>query len=301
MQVIILSSNNKLFKQWSISKFNFVLVLLLLQAMIIMATLMATDWYDRTPSSVSIIANESESLEQTDPQVYTTNIFDEEVSRDFYAKRIGDLQAETIRLKLLSERLAEMVGFDISTFAMESKPGMGGLESEGISLSVAEFEQEIENISSHIRIQENAFSALEQFVITKQTITDAIPQGRPIEKGWLTSPYGDRIDPFNGKKTFHRGIDFAGKAGDSVIAVADGIVTWVGKNSGYGAVVEIEHGNGYLTRYAHNKDVVVKVGERVDKGQQIALMGNTGRSTGPHVHFEVHRDGKHLNPYSFLK
>ena len=100
---------------------------------------------------------------------------------------------------------------------------------------------------------------------------------------------------------FHHGLDFAGKAGSEVVAVADGIVSWQGSRGGYGEMIEIDHGNGYQTRYAHNKELVVKLGERIEKGQAIALMGSTGRSTGPHVHFEILRDGKTVNPSNFIK
>ncbi|MBL4638591.1 MAG: M23 family metallopeptidase, partial [Proteobacteria bacterium] len=119
--------------------------------------------------------------------------------------------------------------------------------------------------------------------------------------GWISSYYGKRIDPFTGKKAFHKGLDLAGKAGSGIHTVADGMVTWIGKRSGYGALVEVDHGNGYVTRYAHNKTIKVKVGDKVNKGQVIALMGSTGRSTGPHVHFEILRDGKNINPYNFVK
>ena len=108
------------------------------------------------------------------------------------------------------------------------------------------------------------------------------------------------MDPFNGKKVFHDGIDFAGKTGSSVHSVADGIVSWAGMKGGYGGLIEIDHGNGYMTRYAHNKTLKVYSGDRVVKGDVLALMGSTGRSTGPHVHFEVLKDGKPVNPYNYI-
>jgi murein DD-endopeptidase MepM/ murein hydrolase activator NlpD len=126
------------------------------------------------------------------------------------------------------------------------------------------------------------------------------PSGRPVEEGWLSSRYGKRNDPFTGKQDFHKGLDFAGKKGSEVIAVGDGVVSWAGVKSGYGKLIEINHGNGYATRYGHNQSNLVKIGDTVKKGQQIALMGSTGRSTGPHVHFEVLHDGKAVNPSKFV-
>ena len=118
--------------------------------------------------------------------------------------------------------------------------------------------------------------------------------------GWMSSLYGYRSDPMSGKKEFHQGVDVAGKPGTPITAVAAGIVIWSGQRYGYGDLVEISHGNGYTTRYAHNKKNLVSVGEKVEKGEIIALMGATGRSTGTHVHFEVLRHGKHLNPNKYL-
>jgi murein DD-endopeptidase MepM/ murein hydrolase activator NlpD len=124
--------------------------------------------------------------------------------------------------------------------------------------------------------------------------------GRPIKSGWLSSYYGTRKDPFTGSPAHHKGIDFAGKQGDDVIATGSGIISWAGDRYGYGQLIEIDHGNGYKTRYGHNDKILVAVGEVVDKGQQIAQMGSSGRSTGPHVHYEILRSGKQINPLKYV-
>ena len=125
--------------------------------------------------------------------------------------------------------------------------------------------------------------------------------GRPIESGWLSSYYGMRADPFTGTPAMHKGLDFAGAAGDEVVATAAGIVTWAGDRHGYGNLVEIEHKDGYITRYGHNQSIEVAIGDVVTKGQAIALMGNTGRSTGAHVHYEVIRNGQPVDPLPFTR
>ncbi|MEW7980521.1 MAG: M23 family metallopeptidase [Candidatus Sedimenticola endophacoides] len=127
------------------------------------------------------------------------------------------------------------------------------------------------------------------------------PAGRPVKKGWISSPYGYRKDPKTGKRDFHHGVDVASKENSDVIAVAAGVVTWVGEKSGYGILVELRHADGYTTRYGHNNKALVQAGDMVAKGQVIALVGSTGRSTGPHVHFEIARGGKALNPHKYLK
>jgi murein DD-endopeptidase MepM/ murein hydrolase activator NlpD len=124
--------------------------------------------------------------------------------------------------------------------------------------------------------------------------------GTPIDKGWMSSAYGMRTDPFHGKERWHDGVDFAGKRGSPIIAVASGVVTWSAKRSGYGEMVEINHGDGYVTRYGHNEENLVTLGSIVKKGQHIALMGSSGRSTGPHVHFEVYKNGRTVDPASYI-
>jgi murein DD-endopeptidase MepM/ murein hydrolase activator NlpD len=127
------------------------------------------------------------------------------------------------------------------------------------------------------------------------------PMGQPVKHGFISSLYGMRNDPFTGKRTMHKGVDFAGKEGSDVVAVAAGVVTQASMQSGYGMLVEINHGKGYVTRYGHNKELLVEVGDRVKPGQVIGKMGSTGRSTGPHVHFEVLLNDKVVNPTKYIK
>ncbi len=119
--------------------------------------------------------------------------------------------------------------------------------------------------------------------------------------GYISSLYGQRTDPFDGNQASHHGLDFAGAAGTRVLAVADGIVSHAGLDGGYGRLIEVTHGNGYVTRYGHNAKLLVKPGQTVKRGEPIALMGSTGRSTGTHLHFEVLRDGRPMNPLTFVR
>ena len=137
-------------------------------------------------------------------------------------------------------------------------------------------------------------------LMTRNLQAEVIPAGRPITRGWLSSYYGMRTDPFSGRRAHHSGIDFAGKMGSDVVTVAAGVVTYSGRRSGYGNLVEINHGKGYVTRYGHNSELLVEVGETVKKGQIIAKMGSSGRSTGPHVHFEVLVNGRAVDPKKYI-
>ncbi len=231
-----------------------------------------------------------------------TGLSDKDSIHGFYAKQLGGLQAEAMRLKVLSEHLAEVAGLDISDFMLDEPAGVGGTEFSGDWLSSYEFEQGLGWLSAAFSAQETRLNNLQDILITKDNITSAIPSGKPVpeNKTWLSSFYGQRVDPFNGRRTYHRGVDFAGREGTAIHAVADGIVSWSGVRGDYGGLIEIDHGNGYVTRYAHNKTLKVELGQRVSRGEVIALMGSTGRSTAPHVHYEVIRDGKPVNPYNYL-
>jgi murein DD-endopeptidase MepM/ murein hydrolase activator NlpD len=159
---------------------------------------------------------------------------------------------------------------------------------------------DINLFENKINYEEKQLQMLESVTFGHHIQNTSYLSGRPITKGWLSSYYGIRNDPFSGKPTLHKGVDFAGKENSPVIATASGVVTWAGKRFGYGQLVEINHGEGLKTRYGHNKDILVNIGDVVDKGQNIARMGSTGRSTGPHVHYEILRNNKQINPIKFV-
>lgn len=216
--------------------------------------------------------------------------------------RLGQMQAHVIRLDALGQRLTRMGGLDSGEFDFTNPPAQGGPEGEALasSLELPDFVTQLDELSRQLENREQQLNVLENMLMSRNLHKEVFPAGRPITKGWLSSKYGTRNDPFTGKPEFHKGVDLAGKEGSDIISVAAGVVTWAGKRYGYGNLVEVNHGNGYVTRYGHAKEVLVKVGETIKKGQNIALMGNTGRSTGPHVHFEVWMDGRTVDPSKYL-
>ncbi len=222
---------------------------------------------------------------------------------DALALRLGGLQAHVIRLDALGERLAVMAELDPGEFNFSESPARGGPErSDGPRASAPPvLEGAIDELLTRLGDREQKLTLLEEFMLNRSLARRIEPSGRPIREGWISSRFGRRTDPFTGKRDRHHGIDFAGRAGSEIIAVASGVVTWSGRKSGFGRMVELDHGNGYVTRYAHNKKNLATVGETVEKGQTIALMGNSGRSTGTHVHFEVLLDGKAVNPMSYIQ
>lgn len=221
---------------------------------------------------------------------------------DTLALKIAELQAYVMRLDALGDRLVDVGKLDRDEFDFASAPPQGGIEEtlpEG-SQSGADLHRDMERLSAVLSDREAKLEALEYQLMNRDLMAEVLPSGRPLEKGWMSSSYGKRTDPFSGRKSMHRGVDFAGKPGSSVIAVASGVVIRSEKAPGYGNVVEIRHANGYSTLYAHNKKNRVKVGQMISKGDTVALLGSSGRSSGPHVHFEVHRNGKTVNPARFL-
>ncbi|MEM0911570.1 MAG: M23 family metallopeptidase [Pseudomonadota bacterium] len=203
------------------------------------------------------------------------------------------MKAEISRLDIISERLAKTAGLEIDDFMLSDDLRQSLHAHHDLQSGTEILEKSLE-----LKIQQ--LEALESVLFGLNIDHQSKLAGRPIEKGWLSSNYGLRKDPFNGKPTMHRGVDYAGKEGSPVIATGAGIVTWSAPRYGYGYMVEIDHGNGLRTRYAHNKENTVNVGDVVTRGQLIALMGSTGRSTGVHVHYEVLRNGQRVDPTGFI-
>ena len=224
---------------------------------------------------------------------------------DAMAIRVGQLQSQLLRLDALGERLVEMGRLDKGEFSFEEPPAMGGPEggdaNSDQSSALPDLLVDMKSLQKMIDDRQQQLTLVEDLIMHSNLEESIYPTGRPIKKGWISSYFGMRNDPFTGKRAMHKGMDFAGKEGTDVVAVAAGVVTWAGERYGYGKMIEINHGKGYVTRYGHNEKILVSVGDRVKQGQVIANMGSTGRSTGPHVHFEVMLNGKSVNPTKYIQ
>lgn len=215
--------------------------------------------------------------------------------------RIGRMQGHVTRLDALGAKLVKMAKIDEKEFEFNSPPALGGPnENPTEVIDQNSLDQAITSLGQELGYREYQLFVLEEVLRSRILHEEVHPAGRPVNKGWISSYYGYRSSPFDGRRVFHKGLDIAGKKGSPIIAVAGGVVTWSDKRWGYGNMVEINHGNGYVTRYAHCENLLVQEGEAVKKGQQVATMGSTGRSTGPHVHFEVLKEGKQVNPLDFI-
>jgi murein DD-endopeptidase MepM/ murein hydrolase activator NlpD len=220
---------------------------------------------------------------------------------DAMAMRLGEVNAHIIRLDALGKRLTEMADIDSREFNFDREPPRGGAsEGEGVSAQIPDLTAMLANLQKRVDLRESQLTALENTILARELKEEIHPEGRPVEGGFISSYFGEREDPFDGQETFHKGVDFAGAKGSTVMAVAAGVVTWAGERSGFGKLVEINHGDGYVTRYAHNEKTLVSVGQTVKRGEPVGLMGSTGHSTGPHVHFEVLRNGRQVDPLSYI-
>lgn len=231
---------------------------------------------------------------------------------DALAARVAELQASATRLDALGERLVRMGQLDPAEFSFGEPAARGGPEggigsgdtpslNPGSEHQLGQVVDDLIAVDQRLSRQQTQLQVLESLLTNRRLAQEATPAGWPVSQGWISSVYGQRTDPFTGQKATHAGVDFAGVEGAEVVSVASGLVTYAGERSGYGYAVDVDHGNGYLTRYAHNRELLVEVGQRVEAGQVIAKMGSSGRSTGPHVHFEVRRDGRPIDPSRMLR
>ncbi len=215
--------------------------------------------------------------------------------------RLAMMQARLLRLEALGERITDVAELDAEEFNFSQLPPVGGpLLEDSVPYTAPAFMQAIGELEQQIADRAQQLEILEGLMAERQFQSDVFVTGRPVVKGWLSSPFGRRIDPFNGHLAWHSGVDFASEAGGDIVSVASGVVTASGDRSGYGLSIDINHGNGYITRYGHAEKLLVEVGDIIKKGQAIALVGSTGRSTGPHVHFEVYKNGRVVDPASYI-
>jgi murein DD-endopeptidase MepM/ murein hydrolase activator NlpD len=263
-------------------------------------------WFSaQTGSGISLndAVTLSDELSAQKDAIYITRQQTED-TLDALAIRIGQMNARVIRLDALGRRLTDMGGLEDGEFDFDADPALGGPEEPyptGSAVAVPEVLAAMHELDSQLDNREAQLGALESVLMTQNLSERVYPAGRPVNSGWMSSYFGRRTDPFTGKPANHKGVDFAGKSGAEVMAVADGVVTWSSNRYGYGQMIEINHGNGYATRYAHNSENLVAVGQEVRKGQTVALMGDTGRATGPNLHFEVLHKGRAVNPVNFIQ
>ena len=215
---------------------------------------------------------------------------------------LAGMQSSLWEIEAIANSLSAMTELPREEFNFDPAVSQGGSSQEPArKLDWPDLESQLRQLQLKLERRQKELRVLDDIVKEKKSEKDAVLRGKPVKKGWYSSAFGRRMDPITGRPAWHAGVDFAGKLGSDVIAVASGVVVYSGRKDGYGNLVEIDHGNGVTTRYGHHDELKVQVGEFVKQGDVIGLMGNSGRSTGPHVHLEVLRDGRAVNPLKTIE
>lgn len=219
------------------------------------------------------------------------------------AVRLGEMQGQLMQLDSLGERLAGLAGVkapDAKKQAASRPAGSGGPLTRPDTLSQGDVQRALEELAQQIEARSSTLTALEEQLFDERIRKHMLPTSRPIDSDARASLYGWRADPFTGESAMHEGIDFLAEPGTPILAAAAGIVVNVERHPQYGNMIDLDHGNNLITRYAHARETFVKPGQLIKRGQRIASVGSTGRSTGPHLHFEVRISGVAQNPARFL-
>lgn len=272
-------------------------------ALLLLLSSFAVGYRSRGGSSVlppSLVASWMQEVQQQRVALATAR---EVAERNAAAlsRRLAQLQAQVLRLDAAGQRMTEIAGLEEGEFNFREPPPVGGPELAAGDAALDPVLASLQQYETQLSDRERQFRVLEDLLVASRLQKEVRPRGWPIDNGWISSAFGERTDPFTGRLMLHQGIDFAGRVGADVRAVAAGIVSYAGPSLGYGNLVEVNHGNGYATRYGHSSTLLVRVGDKVARGQPLATIGSTGRSTGPHVHFEVTYNGEAIDPERYIQ
>ena len=302
MNIIFISNNSKRARKLTLTNRHIILLigafLFVVTALVLSLNFVALRYADRIEAPVlrALLVNPQEERHHKIRVHLQDNL-------NNMAGKVGQMQAQLIRLDALGDRLAESSGIKSGDLSFHKTPGQGGTyhEHSAEALSFGEFSSKLHELSTMLDERADKLGALDSLLRYGRITKFMLPSEMPIETNWFSSGYGYRIDPFTGKKAFHEGVDFAAEIGTPIKAAAGGVVIYSERHPEYGNMVEIDHGGDLVSRYAHASKILVNLGDVVLQGQRIAEVGNTGRSSGPHLHFEIRHNDKPQNPVKFLK
>lgn len=302
MNIILVSNRLAKTRSISLGKWQIMLLMILLSGSMLGAAFVLQYAVVRfAPEGLSddirALLSEVQSDEQQKQQIYLHS------SLDAMATRVGQMQAQVQRLDALGARLANLAGMKPTEFRFDQPPAQGGplVTMPEQKMSAVSLEKQLNTLAQLVNDRSDKLLALETMLMQNQLNRKLLPSIPPIKEGWYSSNYGWRIDPFTGANAMHEGVDYMVEAGTAIYASAGGVVAYADSHPQYGNMVEIDHGNDIVTRYAHASKLLVKVGQVVRRGDKVAEVGSTGRSTGNHLHFEVRYKGIAQNPVRFLE
>jgi len=301
MHIILLSGRHGAARSLSLDlRWLALALLVLLVAALAGGAVVGARWLSQ-PAHYEDTAQVNLTLDKQRAEVGAVRV-DAQRQLDAFAAHVAELQARLTRLDALGERLTELAELDASEFDFSLNVGQGGPEEfvGGSAYAPPSFMSTLDDLALRLDSREQQLEVLEQLIGERRLNEAEHLSGRPVRQGYMSSPFGRRSDPLTGRLSMHKGVDFAAKAGSDIVAVAAGVVTFSGRKNGYGHTVEISHADGYVTLYAHNQSNLVQIGDLVQRGQTIAKVGRSGRSTGYHVHFEVSKGGRQVNPALYI-
>ncbi|MAT84933.1 MAG: hypothetical protein CMQ43_02040 [Gammaproteobacteria bacterium] len=303
MRIILLKENGRAkgrvravrLTPWHAAAFAFCTALLLSSASYVTATLFSSGAADE-----ALVAEWQQRIAEQREQIDALQARSE-AEAQAVGRQLAAMQARLMRMEALGARVTEVADLEEGEFSFDMPAPVGGpTAARENPLAWTELQSNLAGLSMQLRARESELEVLESLLSDREYHQGTEVAGRPVTWGWMSSDYGKRVDPFSGQMAWHAGVDFAGREGSDVVAVASGVVTFAGKRYGYGEMVEVNHGDGYVTRYGHHESLAVSTGDIVKKGQVIGTMGSSGRSTGPHVHFEVLKNGRHVDPKAYV-
>lgn len=301
MHIILLSRHHGAARSLSLDLRWLLLALLLALGVALASGVAVGAWWAPATVAVQDDSKINQVLDEQRAEVGAVRL-DAQRQLDAFAVHVAELQARLARLDALGARLTELADLDASEFDFSLNVGQGGAEDTlgDAAYAPPPFMDELDQLSLRLDSREQLLEVLEQLIGDRQLSEAEYLSGMPVRHGYMSSPFGRRVHPLTGRNTQHKGVDFAAKPGSDVVAVAAGVVSFSGVKSGYGNVIEVSHADGYTTLYAHNKQNIVQIGDLVQRGQTIAKVGRSGRASGYHVHFEVTKSGRLVNPASYI-
>jgi murein DD-endopeptidase MepM/ murein hydrolase activator NlpD len=301
VHIILLSRHHGAARSLSLDLRWLLLALLLALGVALASGVAVGAWWAPATVAVQDDSKINQVLDEQRAEVGAVRL-DAQRQLDAFAVHVAELQARLTRLDALGARLTELADLDASEFDFSLNVGQGGAEDTlgDAAYAPPPFMDELDQLSLRLDSREQLLEVLEQLIGDRQLSEAEYLSGMPVRHGYMSSPFGRRVHPLTGRNTQHKGVDFAAKPGSDVVAVAAGVVSFSGVKSGYGNVIEVSHADGYTTLYAHNKQNIVQIGDLVQRGQTIAKVGRSGRASGYHVHFEVTKSGRLVNPASYI-
>jgi murein DD-endopeptidase MepM/ murein hydrolase activator NlpD len=260
---------------------------------------MAVRWAIAPPVDEALVAQWQRQVVEQQTEV---RLLQERAGAEAQAvgRQLAGMQARLLRMEALGARVTQVAALEDGEFTFENPVATGGPESVEPRVGGFELQRTLADLSHDLKRREAELEVLEALLRDRDYRHATEVAGRPVSRGWVSSPFGSRVDPFSGQSAWHPGVDFSGRRGTDVMAVAGGVVIYADRRPDYGWTVEINHGDGYVTRYAHHQELKVATGEIVKRGQVIGTIGSSGRATGPHLHFEVLKNGRHVDPRTYI-